>query len=347
MNVDTNENTELMVEELFNLNKEKYIKFSKYFFRGFKSESILKTAEETYNNYKRFGYSNYLNTNIQVEIYELLKHYSKIDKKIRKPLDEYQLTSSGIYLMDEETSLHLHIVILMAYCKKFEIEEVPMVDRKDNINMFNTKHINKIHKYLIYTDRGSKSYSTGVYLNPKLIQRIVNDSYMTKPFNECCEDGDICNLNSKWWNYKKGNTMGMWEIDGDEVGDLCNEYNLVDGLYGNSFFFSIDLFSEEIRKYSNDKKEIFEMKNYQNLMEQQFNDKCVICLEDFKYNNKKLIIGACGHVFHNKCHHKFVKNNKNKIKYCPYGCRDTTLHEFHMKRFYLNHTMYYYYNSEN
>lgn len=337
MNIDTNENSKLMVEELFNLKKEEYIKFSKYFFRGFKSESILKTAEETYDDYKRFEYSK---NDIQVEIYELLKHYSKIDKKIRKRLNKYQLTSTGIYPMYEETSLHLHIIILMAYCKKFEIEEVPMVDRKNNIHMFNTKHINKIHKYLI-------SYSTGVYLNPKLIQRIINDSYMTKNVNECCEDGDICNLNSKWWNYKKGNIIGMWEEDSNDKDDTYNEYPLIDGLYDNSFFFSIDLFSLDLTESYIKKKEIFKMKNYQNLMDQQFNDKCVICLEDFKYDNKKLIIGACGHVFHNKCYHEFVENNKNKIKYCPYGCRDTTLHEFHMKRFYLNHTMYYYYNSEN
>lgn len=348
-----------MVDDLVNRKKEDYMEFSKYFFRGFANKKILKIAEETYGNYKRYGDTNGSHfTNDEIHIKQMLKEYSKMDKKTRKYLNDYQLTFFGLQEKDKFTSLSYEILILMAYCKKFDISEIPLVDKKKNFKKFNFTFKNIREEYIDeYIERysielennGEDEYPfRDIYINPKLIKRIIFDVNFSK-----FEDYDeydyifIHKNNYEWWNYMQGNHIGTWNTDDEDNDDEWPKYQnqLIGDIVSNFFTYNIEHFSHMIGIYSrNEILNLRKQKTYKKFSENYDKDICVICQEEYinEECNHKMVILQCGHILHRQCFYRLKYEEENGRR-CPMRCYEKELWNKSIS-FQYNHSFYDYYN---
>lgn len=357
-----------MIEMLFHIPKKDYVEFSKYFFRGFKNKKILKIAEDTYDNYNNFGYhAGYNKLGIyegdEIKIYKMLQEYSKLNKKTREPFNKYQLTSTGIDLDDKPTSLHDDIIILMAYCRMFEIEEVPLIDRKCFAKKFKTRHIAYIDNYYVrydyqtdHDDALFPRYLENVYVNPKLVQRIIKDDY----FLEDNDDGNwmeyyhINNLNLWWWDFNRGNEIGVWcnQDEDDESEDSKSEDGepsytepLIRGILSNYLKFDIFSINREIERNYQNINELSKNEDYIKFIKERCKDICIICLEKY-LSSEKMIMLQCGHILHFNCYKNLGRvHREDRGRLCPMKCYKIELWD-KRKEFVYGLSLYDYYNKD-
>lgn len=103
-------------------------------------------------------------------------------------------------------------------------------------------------------------------------------------------------------------------------------YNIIEYMFNNSIFNTYITSVDENTEFSI----ILKTKNprlteilghlgrYKKIKENDpiLDDKCSICIDNYKINEYKRILGKCNHSFHKKCVDKWFKKNKDNMN-CP------------------------------
>ena len=162
------------------------------------------------------------------------------------------------------------------------------------------------------------------YVENKVMKEIEAENQMVLNLENSSSSSSKENQSNKPYSYNNGGTVQ-------------NQYSDSEMRYQNAQNYSYDLNlhheerMENIRKkYGNSllikiliKKIIEEVVNNKTFQE-EYEDNCTICMENFK-NNAIIYKTPCEHFFHKECFNKFLKNIKDKDKLiCP-NCNQNLL----------------------